>query len=268
MKKYVLTVVLCTLFFPAGCRDSLANSTYVLRLPGVPESWEAVLGEPRWRVEWINSNGLKKTVTASKNDVIEICLPPRWISAVTAAPFWPEKGISAGIFKPAGAIFPFDADFSGVEKALALSWQGGVEAVLYWELARAAVLANGEGSVRQPQNFNWPRFRQLFDNFEGAAGAESLNEEVRSDPWLADWRNIAERTVQSGFDRRRLVPEARTQIKVSAGSGPWTGTSPFAARLFFEGESVFPARQAADTWVSAEGILRCNTEAWIFIKWE
>jgi hypothetical protein len=111
-----------------------------------------------------------------------------------------------------------------------------------------------------PENFDWPRFRQLFDD-------PSINAEVCADPWLADWRVIAEKTVLSGFDKRRMVPEPRGTLKVPAGPGPWAGTSPFAAPLFFEDDPVFPARPSADTWVSAAGLLRCNTETWIFYQW-
>jgi hypothetical protein len=107
-------------------------------------------------------------------------------------------------------------------------------------------------------NFNWPRFRRLFDD-------PSLNAEVRADPWLADWAGIAAKIVKSGFDKRRLVPEARSSLAVPAGPGPWIGASPFAAPLFFEATPVFSVRPTADTWVSREGVLRCNSEAWIFI---
>jgi hypothetical protein len=184
---------------------------------------------------------------------VEISLPATWVSAVSAAPFWPDRGLRPGIFRPAGAIFPFDV--SG--KSLILSWQGGVDANLYWELI-AAYGEAGQESVRLPWNFNWPRFRQLFDD-------PTLNADVRADPWLADWNGIAAKMVQSGFDKRRLVPETRGRLEIPVGPGPWIGASPFAAPLFFEAVPVFPVRPAADTWISAEGILRCNTETWILL---
>jgi len=206
-------------------------------------------------------------MTVRGNGVWNISLPQTWASAVTAYPFWPEKGLGPGIFKPAGAIFPYDA--SG--KRLILSWQGGVDAALYWELAKAcggAPVGEAESEeesseraavARLPVNFNWPRFRRLFDD-------SSLNAEVRADPWLADWAGIAAKIVQSGFDKRRLVPEARGDLTVPVGPGPWIGASPFAAPLIFEKTPVFSVRPAADTWVSGEGILRCNSETWILIK--
>ena len=255
MKSYIFALVLCAGLFPAGCRDSPVDPEYVLKLPDIPQGWQAVLGEPKWQAEWFNDRGLKKTAIIHGTGGIEVSLLQTQAGAVLALPFWPEKGIRPGVFRPAGAIFPFDV--SG--KAVVLSWRGGVDAVLFRELASAGNTAGSAGN-RLPQNFDWPRFRLLFDD-------PALNAEVRGDPWLADWSGIAKKTVQSGFDRRRLVPETRGMLKVSAGTGPWIGTSPFAAPLLFESDPVFPVRPDVDTWVSEEGLLHCNTETWILHKW-
>lgn len=260
MKTFFSTVILCAVFFLCGCGVFFADSGYVPRLPELPPAWENLLGSPRWQVDWLNSEGQKETVTIQDGHSMEIFLPQTWATPISAAPFWPEKGIGPGIFKPAGAIFPFDV--SG--KNLVLSWQGGVDAVFFRELAEAAGfaanLAAGRAVSRVPMNFNWPRFRQLFDD-------PSLNAQIRDDPWLADWRGIAEKTIQSGFDRRRLVPEPRNKLEVPVGPGPWAGVSPFAAPLIFETIPVFSVRPAADTWVSAEGLLRCSTETWLLMEW-
>jgi len=235
-----------------GCGGSLVDSRYTVRMPELPAAWEALLGSPLWRVEWLDSEGRTEAATVRGGDVA-ISLPATWVSPVIATPFWPDRGLEPGIFRPAGAIFPYDV--SG--KNLALSWQGGVDAHLYRELALAYGAA-GQDSVRLPWNFNWPRFRALFND-------PTLNAEVRADPWLADWSGIAEKMVASGFDKRRLVPEARNAREIPVGPGPWIGTSPFAPPLIFEGVPVFPVRQAPDTWVSAEGVLRANTETWILL---
>ena len=244
-------------FVLCGCGEhSLTHPRYSLQFPPLPPLWETLLGEPHWQVLWVDSDGRRQTATIRGRGGLEVSLPQSWANPVSAAPFWPERGIAPGIFKPAGAIFPFDA--SG--RTLPLSWQGGVDAAFYLELARHF---NGEGTatvLRLPQNFNWPRFRSLFSD-------DGINEQVRSDPWLADWDSIAVRTIASGFDRRRLTPEARSDIEVPVGPGPWIGTSPFAAPLCFEGIPTFPVRSAADTWVSADGLLRANNEAWMFLAW-
>jgi len=250
--------------FLNNCGEALTDSGFVLEFPVIPQAWEEVLGSPSWRIDWVNEEGRKESRTVPGNGECSISLPQTRAIAVTASPFWPEKGLGPGIFKPAGAIFPYDA--SG--RSLILSWRGGVDASLYWELARACDGASDgvagqeekrAAVARVPENFNWPRFRRLFDD-------PTLNAEVRADPWLADWSGIAVKIVKSGFDKRRLVPEARGDLTVPVGPGPWVGVSPFAGPLVFENTPVFPVREVTDTWVSGEGILRCNSETWIFIK--
>jgi hypothetical protein len=264
MKAYYLLIISCTGLFLNNCGESLTDSSFTLELPSLPQAWEDVLGSPCWRIEWVNEEGRKEEMLVRGNGSWNISLPQTWASAVSAFPFWPDKGIDPGIFKPAGGIFPYDA--SG--NSLILSWQGGVDAVLYWELAyggtgqeEAEESSERAAVTRIPMNFNWPRFRRLFDD-------PSLNAEVRADPWLADWAGIAAKIVKSGFDKRRLVPEARSVLEVQVGPGPWIGVSPFAGPLFFETTPIFSVRPTADTWVSKEGLLRCNSETWILINWE
>ena len=242
-----------------GCGEpSPTDPRYFLKLPPLPQAWQDLLGEPHWQLEWVNDDGRRRTMTVRGSGGVEISLPQSWASAVSAGPFWPERGIGPGVFRPAGAIFPFDA--SG--RTLPLSWQGGVDAAFYWELANCYYggTSTNTGVPRMPQNFNWPRFRRLLSD-------EVIDARVRADPWLANWGDIAERTVRSGFDRRRLTPEARSSLQVPVGPGPWVGTSPFAAPLYFEGIPAFPVRSVVDTWVSAEGLLRANSEAWMFLDW-
>jgi hypothetical protein len=245
----ILTVLQLT-----GCSDRFPSS-YVLELPGVPEPWVSLLGEPFWRVEWVDSNGRKQTADIQPGGglqtSIKIELPVTWASPVTAWPYWPGHNLTAGFFKPAGAMFPYDANGS----RLRLSWEAGVDTIFYRELA----YANEDNHSRIPANFDWPRFRELFE-------AETTNEAIREDPWLVNWRSVAERTVAGTFDRRRLVPEASIPLPIPVPSGPWYGTSPFAKPLFFkEGEpSIFPIRPGINIWVSAEGILRVNGNIWVF----
>ena len=243
-------------FFPAAipllllsCR-LFAASCHQVKLPELPPEWEAVLGSPLWRLEWFDPYGRRRDAVMTAGDALRVSLPEAPASPVLARPFWPEKGIAPGIFRPAGAVFPFDAS-AGI---LTLSWQGGIEASFFLDLAAA-----GTQGIRLPGYFNWPRFRRLF-------GDDAVNAEFRGDPWLADWPSIAERTVASGFDRRRLVPAAATPVEVPVNPGKWVGTSPFAPALTFETTPVFTARSdtEAETWVSAAGILRLTRLAWFW----
>jgi hypothetical protein len=249
----------------AGCGRVIPDEGFVLELPELPAGWEQVLGAAHWRVEYAGASGKRtvKNLNPGKRAVLE--LPQTWASAVLAWPYWPERGIAAGIFRPAGALFPYDATVSAAGSgSLSASWRGGVDALLYWELARAAAGGAAETKTpRLPANFNWPRFREFM------AGAD-LNEAIRAEPWLADWRAIAVKIAHSGFDKRRITGEAREETPLPVPPGVWIGTSPFAAPLRFEDgrAPAFPLRDQADLWVSAAGILRANRKAWILTEWD
>ena len=253
----------------SGCDSRPAGSRYSLALPEIPPAWELIPGQLQWKIEWHDPDGRLQTRDILSGERPEISLPGTGVSAVYAWPYWSELAINPGVFKPAGGLFPFDVQGN----SLLLSWSGGVDAVLYRELGVASAKTSpSQSSVpRLPGYFNWPRFRELYND-------TGVNAEYRVDPWLADWPGIAARIWQSGFDKRRLVPQARQLLHIPVGPGPWMSTSPFALPLVFDGEPQFPVRTVAagslpgtlgppDTWVSSEGILRCNTETYFFAQW-
>jgi len=265
-----LLCLICALVCISGCDSDVSVPLYRLKLPEMPPSWEIIPGQPRWKIEWQDTEGRNQALDVRGGETPEISLLNTRINAVIAWPYWPELAVNPGVFMPAGGLFPFDA----AEGTLSLSWKGGVDAILYRELGFAAAADSGAdraGVPRLPWNFNWPRFRGLSDD-------EGVNAAFRENPWLADWPGIAAKIWQSGFDKRRLVPQARKETRVplspDIAGGPWIGTSPFAAPLVFDGVPVFPVRQATaasppvDTWVSERGILRCTTETWFFHAWK
>jgi hypothetical protein len=259
LKLLVLTVVSLPLF---GCRD-FTPSSYGLAFPRAPENWVSLLGEPHWRLEWLDPGGNRRIADlspaeASAGKTIEI--PATWANPVTAWPYWQAHNLPPGLFKPAGALFPFDV--SG--ERLCLSWKAGVDSVFYWELALAASQKGEGGNITKiPANFDWPRFRLLFED-------EVLNAAVRADPWLVDWSFVAERTMNANFDRRRLVPQPAEALPIPVPAGVWYGTSPFAQPLQFEEDEipVFPVSQGVNAWVSTAGILRCSGKTWVFAEKE
>ncbi|WP_461247392.1 hypothetical protein [Treponema sp. R6D11] len=245
---FLFPALILSLLF-ACCRDLLLSS-YTVAPPSAPEEWVSLLGEPHWRLEWLDKNGNKRIADILPGARLEIEIPVTWANPVTAWPYWPEHNLPAGVFKPAGALFPFDADGG----RLNLTWKAGVDTVFYWELALAC---DGQKDVKIPANFDWSRFRELLND-------ETLNEEVRKDPWLVDWRTVAQKTISASFDRRRLVPEGAGSLSVPVACGPWYGTSPFGEPLFFdEGETPsFPVRPGFNVWVSSGGILRVSGKTW------
>ena len=259
-------IVLAPALLLACCTERF-SSGYALELPETPAAWVSLLGEPHWHVEWFSSEGRKKAADfppASKKR-IKVEIPVTWANPVTAWPWWPEHNVIAGIFKPCGALFPFDVSGKKTDR-LRLSWEAGPDAIFYQELA----IAFNKTTPNAPANktadkFDWPRFRELFQS-------DTLSEAVREDPWVVNWRSVAEKTIASNFDKRRIVAETTVLKPFPVPAGTWYGTSPFAKPLLFEeGEPpVFPVLTSSgiNIRISGEGILRINGNAWRFTAWE
>jgi len=251
-KTFMLTVI--ALALQLTCCGDHFPSRFALEFPQTPEPWVSLLGEPHWRVEWLAPDGRRQTADILPGGSLEVELPVTWTNPVTARPYWPGYNLFAGLFMPAGALFPFDVDGS----RLRLSWEAGLDTVFYQELAQAAK----PDSAKNPANFDWPRFRELLKS-------KDLNTAVSRDPWLVDWRFVAEKTIDANFDRRRLVPQSAVSMNIPVSAGPWYGTSPFAEPLTFAEQKPrsFPVRPGLNVWISREGILRVNGNTQVFSKW-
>jgi hypothetical protein len=256
--KYLFFIMI---LFIGGCKGPFLGSGFDLVLPELPPVWTEILGPPAWRLEWINSRGRWETLEIGLSPAEAPPglwrMPVSGTSPVLAWPFWPEMNIPPGDFRPAGAIFPFDA--AGGD--LVLSWEGGVAAFFYCSLAEVFEAGLSPNALRRPENFNWPRFMELFRD-------PALKDSFRADPWTADWKLIARDTVEAGFEKRLLVSAPRDTLAVPVHPGPWIGSSPFPPPLLFgEDPPVFPVPPGTepDTWYSTAGILRCTRDAWIFL---
>jgi hypothetical protein len=254
-----------------GCGDPAIKDEYALELPALPAAWQELLGRARWRLIWIDGQGAPRSLETDGGAAISVAM--EWATPALAFPYWPLRGILPGEMRPAGAIFPFDVRGDRLQ----LSWRAGAEAWFYRELAAArnavlgAAAAGADDSTasvtaaldkRRPEYFDWPRFRSLMDS-------DVVPAAVRNDPWLVDWGNVAIRTVQSGFDRRRIVEQAAGELaapKAALGEGPFAGPSPFAAPLLPTPDKGyrFAVTSRADTYVSAEGILRVSGKTWVY----
>lgn len=241
--------VLIALFFLLSCSGPLIPGSYTLTAPGLPESW-ALLGSPSWHVEWMDNSGQWRQADAENGlGQISIASGETWTGAVLA---WPRFGCGKGVFRPAGAILPFDCSGDRVM----LSWQGGVDAFFYRELARL-----GWGSSRSPDRFDWPRFRELFSG----GNASALSGEIRNDPWLVDWTGVAEKTIASGFDRRRLVSAHTGTLSVPApAAGPWAASSPFAVPPAGDPWELKTAPWV-DTLVSPQGVVKVSRDGFVWL---
>jgi len=248
--KLAFTAVMSLQF--TCCTDRL-SSVYILEMPQAPEYWISLLGQPHWKAQWYDQDGKLQSEIILPGRTAEIKLPVTWINPVTVWPFWPERGQIS--FKPAGALFPFDC--SG--NMMILTWEAGVDAFFYNELASA----NTRNEKKIPSNFDWRRFRELFKT-------DALDSAVIKDPWLVDWNNAAEKSINSNFDKRRLVPQTTDLVNINVPSGVWYGSSPFSEPLSFaQGENPsFPLTSGSNVWVSAEGILRTSGKTWVYTAWQ
>ena len=260
--KFFTGMLIFLLAVLASCENAPIRPSYRPVLPELPEHWKEIpggLGPPHWRLEWIGEGGVWIERDVSPGQAApDISLMPEWSTPVLAWPFWPDRELLPGMMRPAGAIFPWDA----CGQKLCVSWQGGVHAFFWKELAlaaRSSVPASASEARRLPWYFDWPRFRELLES-------ENISEAVRKDLWLADWKFIAQRTVQSGFDRRRIVSKSFTELTIPGLGGRWIGSSPFALPLDApeDGPLTIGISDTADTWVSSGGVLKGSRAGWVW----
>ena len=251
MKTKFFTFLFVLFAFLLSC-ESPVRSSYSLVFPELPGHWEEVLGKPCWRVEWINENGVWKEWEGELAP--ELSLNREWATPVLAWPFWPERGLLPGMMRPLGALFPWDVS----KETLVLSWKGAVDAYFWKEMALSERPTDAS-EARLPWYFDWPRFRELFES-------DNIPEAVHNNPWLADWKSIAQRTVSSGFDRRRIVSKTFSELEIPGLSGRWIGSSPFTAFFNVSDEGFLQLMVAGepDTWVSAGAVLKCSDSGWVY----
>ncbi|MCL2831609.1 MAG: hypothetical protein FWD78_00430 [Treponema sp.] len=257
MKRlYLFTDILAVIaiILLGACDQGPVRASYSLQFPDLPIAWQEILGSPHWRIQWVNTEG-KWSDWDGAGGFPDLPLMQEWTSPVICWPYWPEKGLYPGQMSPCGGLFPWDA--SG--DSLVLSWEAGVDAFLWQQFAFFQEMQTS-GTPRYPWYFDWPRFRELMES-------ENIPAEVRLDPWLADWKEFAQKTASSGFDRRRIKTAEKTAVTIFPNPGSlWIGYSCFAAPLETpDGEPlVLKAGSAPETWICKSGILRCGNGTWMY----
>jgi hypothetical protein len=238
----------------AGCVNPVLPSRYALEFPRLPAVWTEVLGRPSWKVEWYNPDGNRECAVIDGDAAVPVL--SEWPSPVTAWPFWPDSGIEAGVFRPAGALYPFDVS----DGVLRLSWTAGADAAFYLALEEARSLKENAHPQRKAAFFDWPRFRAFFTSVSSA--------ELREDLWLVNWREAAEKTVNSGFRTSYIKARERSVTEVPIPhDGPWFSTSPFRAAENWTAGSVepFALTGEAELWVCPGGMLFLSTGARLWV---
>jgi hypothetical protein len=255
-----------------GCDTGAVDGPFLLDFPPLPPSWTELLGSPRWLVRYYSAGGREESLEV-EGETAGLSLPLSRVSPVLAWPYWPARRLKPGDFRPAGAILPYQVR-GGDPGRISLSWQGGVEAWFFQALNRAALnkaalssaALNGTEALEDPrraENFDWPGFGALFSD-------PGVSAEFRSDPWLADWDAIAERTLRSGFRKQWLVPGETRSLIVPVPPGLWVSPSPFVPPLEAGAEPstlIAPPGPRVQAWYSAGGILHCAGTSWILLPW-
>jgi hypothetical protein len=246
----MLSVPVCAFLF-CGCKNPVIYSQYEVILPEIPSDWQTVLGDPVWRLEWVDESGNWQEITAQQNKSLSLEIINTKINPIIAYPYWPEKNIHPKTFFPAGALFPLDTQ----NDAISLDWLGGVDAQLFLYLSKY----NTE-MLRRPEHFDWQRFRGLLR-------MEIENEEIKANPWIVDWEAAAQRIAQSGFRSSYIREREYTEIEVSIPeSALWISPSPFEeGKHWQEGERILlKAAKSPSRYVSAKGTLVFTEKAWAF----
>lgn len=243
----ILVISSCSLY------DS--GEACTVRLPELPESWLAALGEPYWKLLLYESGSRPRSeILEPGTRSLSVRLIPGTVYPVLAYPFWPHLRLFPGSIKPAGAVYP--ADIKGLD--LPLSWLGGVSAFFFTQLAAA----DGMPHTR-PELMNWIRFKTLF--VQGM-----LSEAVLTDPWKVDWSLVAAKTRAKGFDRRRIKVEELYSLDIRYPvDGPWIQSSPFLPSLEGKAGSSDTVQTGAQgiSLFSSSGILKCKPTAAVFFPY-
>jgi hypothetical protein len=260
----------------ASCAEPIIAPAYRVSFPEPPAAWTDALGPPSWELFWVDSRGVLQNARYPEDAEPRVELAQERASPLLARPFWPavvsagsrtDGSIQSGVMKSAGAVFPFDTA-SGL---IRLSWEGGISAEFYLALARVRLARESgaadsipSGDKRRPEWFDWPRFRALFED-------GGIPEEAREDPWLVDWDAAAAKTVESGWDSRRIRAAECVPLTVTIpADGLWFGTSPFASPRFRKaGERVdLPARDIPEYLLSPAGYLKYTRSDYVWHEWD
>jgi hypothetical protein len=237
----------------AAC-GRIIDVPYRLVMPDLPPGWQTVLGSAYWCVEWIDDAGITRKAEVAPSTSFAVTVVNDASSPVLAYPYWPERGLIPGDMKPAGALFPWDVHGNKI----ALSWRGGVDAVLWRELSRAG------NAKREAASFNWKRWREAWND-------GSFSTAAVLDPWLCDWENIATKIAASGFDKRRVVVINYPRLILSGDTwqGVWYGSSPFdTGTSATPGEPLsLPVAPRVSTVFNATGLIRYSGEGALWFPW-
>lgn len=148
---------------------------------------------------------------------------------------------------PAGALWPRDAHAPDEIRA---DWFGGIVTNFYLELARREFPGG-----RRAASFNWPRFRALLE-------AGHADGSFPEDLWSVDWALVARKTLDMGFDRRRIKRgESVWTAELPPGNAVWLSDSPFNREAAFPGGAILAvAGRSTARWYTGDAVFSASAE--------
>lgn len=202
-----LTVLSCSLLL-THCQFT-TEVELLVRHPELPKQWAFAEQELQWEIEYIDllgevfveeaDNGLEHTV---------VRVPKRNNVPVLAYPLY--KGTR---MKPAGVLFPNDAEGSGVTDSTAVvspTWEEGAVAALFRQLWITSTVPAGINSERLWQE-----------------ASQKAEEEAQGNPWALDWTGMAEGFRFGSFTSHLIDIAASYELELEAAPGTWISADPF-----------------------------------------
>lgn len=200
-----LSLVLCSCAFSQKEVD-------ILIVPPPLSSLEASLWGPvSWELEWVSIRGIEHCQVPSGGLVVQLAADE--VCGFSLRPCSDRStGMPTPLSLPAGGLYPHDVRKGRLET----DWVGGLAVNFFLELLRRE-----RAGGRRAAAFNWPLFREVLEK----GIEEGL---LPEDPWCMDLGTVAAKTLDTGFDRRRLVASgpSRSVVLPQALSG-WLSDSPF-----------------------------------------
>jgi hypothetical protein len=210
-----LLIPACVVAAALSC-TLLAPETVTVVLPAPPEHWMRAFPDLDFQLLYWDAAGAPQRQDAPSAGTVAIPCSRRGNSPVLAFPC--STADVSGLLRPAGGLFPIDAEGS----VLQLTWRNGPLALLMFRLRSVD---------RDTSLFNAGRLADYMAR--------------EPDPWALDLDAIAQRIADGTFSASDIDPLPRRDLTVVPGAGQWFLESPFSGVMSADPAGVLTVRSLA-----------------------